>query len=59
MGEDPVAVIEPGVDVAVKVVAVPPVVAAVYATETEVPVPKSVTAPIVGASGTSGIGEDA
>jgi hypothetical protein len=55
IGEDPVPVNPPGDDVAVKVVAVPPVVAAVYATEAVDPVPRSATAPIVGASGTSDI----
>ena len=55
MGEIPVAVIEPGVEVAVNVVAVPPVVEAVYATVAVVE-PVAVAVPIVGASGTSAIG---
>jgi hypothetical protein len=55
IGEDPVPVNPPGDDVAVKVVAAPPVVAAVYATDAVEPVPRSATAPIVGASGTSDI----
>jgi hypothetical protein len=55
IGEDPVPVNPSGDDVAVKVVAAPPVVAAVYATDAVEPVPRSETAPIVGASGTSDI----
>jgi hypothetical protein len=51
IGEEPVPVIEPGVDVAVNVVTVPPVTAAVYGTVAVVPT--TVTVPIVGASGTS------
>jgi hypothetical protein len=49
-----VPVIEPGVEVAVKVVTVPPVTAAVNGTDAVVP--ETVAVPIVGASGTSGIG---
>jgi hypothetical protein len=55
IGEAPVPVNPPGDDVAVKVVAVPPVVAAVYATDAVEPVLKSATAPITGVSGTSEI----
>jgi hypothetical protein len=55
IGDEPVPVIEPGVEVAVKVVTVPPVTAAVYAivADEESTV---VAVPMVGASGTSGIG---
>jgi hypothetical protein len=55
IGDDPVAVREPGVEVAVNVVAAPPVAAAVYATVAVVEV-AAVAVPIVGASGTSAIG---
>jgi hypothetical protein len=48
-----VPVIEPGVEVAVNVVAVPPVVAAVKGTEAVVP--EALTVPIAGLSGTSAI----
>ena len=59
IGDEPVPVNDPGVDIAVNDVAVPPVVDAVYATDTLVPFPKSVTVPMLGASGTSAIGDDA
>jgi hypothetical protein len=51
-----VPVRDSGVLVAVKVVTAPPVAATVNATDAEVPVPGSLTAPMVGASGTSAIG---
>jgi len=54
IGDEPVPVIEPGVEVAVKVVTVPPVTAAVYVTVAVVAV-AAVAVPIVGASGTSEI----
>jgi hypothetical protein len=55
MGDEPVPVNDPGVEVAVNVVAVPPVVAAVYVTVALVEF-TAVALPIVGASGTSEIG---
>jgi hypothetical protein len=54
MGDEPVPVTDPGVEVAVNVVPVPPVVAAVYATVAVLD-PVAVALPIVGASGTSTI----
>jgi hypothetical protein len=53
IGEAPVPVKEPGVDVAVKVVTAPPVAAAVYVTDAFEP--ESDAVPIVGASGTSAL----
>jgi hypothetical protein len=52
--DDAVPVIDPGLDVAVKVVAVPPVAAAVNVTDAARPA--AVAVPIVGLSGTSAIG---
>ena len=54
MGDEPVPVSDPGVEVAVNVVPVPPVFAAVYATVALLD-PVAVALPIVGASGTSAI----
>jgi hypothetical protein len=54
MGDEPVPVNDPGVEVAVNVVAVPPVVAAVYVT-VALEESTAVAVPIVGISGTSAI----